>query len=193
MFRKVRPKWYTNKVQEKRNETWSIQDRLLVQRLRIEEHKSVNEVVEILKNMGRKADKITVYNLTRENRKALLGKCYKCGTNLSPEEIKSKKQGRILFLCTECKREAARIKKERRDDFLARGLCGTCGKKPHLPDHKSCKGCLSSVHRRRIAKGLCGTCGKRPIDESRSIHQCTICLEMNLIRTANTRINLVVG
>lgn len=182
MFRKVRPKWYTEKVAKKKNEDWSLEDRLLVYTLRVKEKKPVPEVVEILQKMGKKADKITVYNLTRQSKKILNGKCYKCGGNLTKAEMKVKRAGKILLLCTKCKKEVRESKKARRQSFLEQGLCGVCGKKPHLPKHTACRKCLSSVSRRRIAEGMCGTCGKRPIDTSRSIHQCTVCLELNNLK-----------
>jgi len=182
MFRKVRPKWYTETVAKKRNEDWSLEDRLLVYTLRVKERRPVAEVVEILHKMGKKADKISVYNLTRQSRKILLGKCYKCGSPLTKAEMKVKKAGKILLLCTTCKREVSELKKKRRQKFLKMGLCGVCGKKPHLPKHTSCNKCLSSVSRRRIMEGMCGTCGKRPINKSRSIHQCTVCLELNNLK-----------
>jgi len=182
MYRKVRPQWYTADVAEKKNEDWSLQDRLLVYTLRVKENKPVDEVVEILKNKGKKADKISVYNLTRQSRKALEGKCIKCGNDLTSQEFISRKPGRILYLCTSCKKIVQKSKKERRDQFLEQGLCGSCGKTPHLPGITFCRKCLSAVNRRRLAKGLCGTCGKNPIDTTRSIHQCRHCLELNSVK-----------
>ena len=117
-----------------------------------------------------------------------VAKCYHCSTPLTSKEMQSRKQGQILFLCTKCRKAAAAMKKERREKFLKSDLCGVCGKRPHLPNKTSCRGCLSASQRRRIAEGLCGTCGKRKIDKKHSIHQCTVCLEINRLNRQESRI-----
>jgi hypothetical protein len=183
MYRKVRPDWYTTEITKKKNESWTLQDLILVYTMRVKNNMATDEIIEALKKRGKKADKISVYNLTRQSKKALLGKCFKCGEDLTPQEMQSKKMGRILFLCTSCREEASQMKKKRRELFLKQGFCGVCGKRKALPGHTSCKKCLSSVNRRRIIQGICGTCGKNPIDSPRSIHQCSTCLEKNNIKS----------
>ena len=185
MFRKVRPEWYMKDIAKKRNETWTLQDRLLVYTLRVKENRPVKKIVTVFKKMGKKVNEVAVHNLTQQAKKILLGKCYKCGEDLTSEDLISRKKGRTLFLCNSCKKEVQEMKRKRRNKFLKNGLCGACGKMPRLYGYTTCQRCLSQVSRRRIAVSLCGTCGKHPIDKTRSIHQCKECLENNIKKGKN--------
>jgi hypothetical protein len=182
MSRKVRPEWYLTGIRKKKNETWTHEDRLKVYTLRVKENRPVKEVIGIFKRMGKKVNKTAIHNLTRQARGIILGKCYKCREDLTFEDLSSSRQGKILFLCKRCQKEIKKSKKKRRKEFLKNGLCGLCGKNPRIHDRTTCQSCLSITNRRRIQQGLCGTCGRHPIDKTRSIQQCSSCLEENILR-----------
>jgi hypothetical protein len=153
-----RPDWYLTGVKEKENKDWSHAEMIRVYTMRMEDKKPVKEIAEALG-----VSKCQVNNVTRIIKKAIRMLCYTCGSELSKDELKSKKPGRIVNLCFKCRKEAQEYKHERRQKFLDQGMCGYCGKNEKLPDRDACTSCLSATHRRRERVGLCGNCGKKPI------------------------------
>jgi len=130
-YRKTRPAWYIKNVPSKKNETWPLEDRILVYTLRVQNKSPIDRIVKVLNKKGKKASKVKVYNLIRQSRKVFLGKCYRCGKDLSEKE-KKRKSKKFLRLCNSCQEIIYQSKRKTRLKYIKQGLCSLCGTAPFI-------------------------------------------------------------
>jgi hypothetical protein len=176
---KVREAWYLGKVPQKKNRSWTEDEKLKVFTMAEKHHPAI----EIAKKF--KASVTQIHNVVRLVRKGLKRQCYICGSELTDEEFRNG-SGHLIIACVRCKKEAAGHKKLLRKRASKHGLCVYCQTRKALPGHKSCRHCVSATHRRRYVEGLCGLCGTRPIGENK-IALCDVCAALSKTRTANYR------
>jgi hypothetical protein len=172
-YRINRP-WYAKSkfIRRKQNHAWTGLEIKKVLDLRI---KRV-PVDEIIHQLGVKDIKKTqVYNIIRMKKKNRNGKCFQCGNDLTPNEIKNQ-ANKTYKCCALCQEKSLQYKQKIRKENYKKGLCTCCGKKQHLKGKKTCIYCLSYTLRNRIAKGLCGTCGEKPLSPH-SLVSCKDCLK----------------
>ena len=177
-----RPEWYLDikQIKEIENHNWTSTEMRQVYTLRKTYKLSAKKIAD------RFGIRVTqVYNTTRLVKRSYNKECFMCGHKLSEEDI-GKNKGKFIKACTKCKSESLTYKKERREEFLSKGLCGCCETEKVIPGQTSCKKCISATYRRRYLKNLCGRCGKHPIT-SESTTLCFFCTEKNKKRSKKNR------
>lgn len=176
---KVREAWYLGKVPQKKNRSWTEDEKIKVYTMASHNYPAI----EIARTF--KASITQIHNVVRLVKKGLRGQCYICGESLTKEEL-IKGKGHIVIACARCKKEAAGHKKLLRKKAIRRGFCVYCLTRKARSGHKSCEHCVSATHRRRYIKGLCGLCGNRPIGKNK-IALCDMCAKLSKTKVANYR------
>lgn len=97
-------------------------------------------------------------------------KCETCGADV---------RGRGTLACDACTAKDTARATARRADFLARGLCGSCGLKPCYLDRSECSDCLDENKDRQLLRNR--EAGHRPGSP------CSICSSLGLSGTGHNR------
>ena len=176
----VRPKWYLKEVKEIENYNWTTAEMKLIYTLRKKCNFSAKRVAD---KLGIRV--VQVYNATRLVKRSYKKECFMCGHKLSEMDL-NKNKGKFIKACTNCREKSLTYKKERREGFIKKGICGCCETEKVIPEHTSCKKCISATYRRRYLQNLCGRCGKHPIT-SESTTLCSFCTEKNKKRSKKNR------
>ena len=191
-----RSEWYldVHSIRPKRQFTWTLTERALLYKLRVEKKMSIAEIqkyfrkkkkIPVFLGVDEDSDKFSrtrLHNQIRLIRGSFQGRCHQCRTPLKKKDLKrinkKEKKDPSLGLCSTCAAKAAEYKKTRREQALSLGICPVCMDDKLLEGHTSCKSCLSTSHRYRYLEGLCGRCGKKPLAKDSS-SLCTGCLKKN--------------
>lgn len=82
--------------------------------------------------------------------------------------------------------------RNQRSERLQKGLCGTCGKKPHVAKRTKCEDCAeknrvgaNKYRKKNIGIGICSCCGKNPLIQGRA--KCQSCIDQWNKHRANRR------
>jgi len=176
---KIREAWYLGKVPQKKNRSWTEDEKIKIYTLATHHHPAI----EIAGKFG--ASITQIHNVVRLVRKGLRGQCYICGRSLTEKEL-IKGKGHLIVACARCKKRATDYKKILRKKAFKYGFCVYCMTRKVVPGHKSCRHCVSATHRRRYIKGLCGLCGIRPIGEKK-VALCEVCARLSKAKVAHYR------
>ena len=173
-----RSSWYLNSVKPISVLKWTPEMRVSVYTMRVNEEMSISEIQNsVEESLGKRPNKIRIYNVLRMMRKSLAKCCYCCGKHLP----KSKKAKGHLVICRSCQKKRAEYWRKIREGRIKKKVCGVCGEFKVFNGFTACKSCISGTYRRRIIQGICGYCGERPLAPN-SMALCEPCMELNRLK-----------